>query len=210
MGAREVVRCFKMVAARDVPNIVEHGLHAPRWEQLVWVDPKDVRQAVRGIPGREWRSGQVVDDGWLDLATPIDEVPKVNCSVLHWRDSVPWELTGIFEYMLDRIERGAGGDGCRNIVDLRRRYAKLDEIFVQVSRERRLRSQRELMKGPSFRGLGEIRVHIGPDAEPIFGGAGAHRLAMAQVLGLDVIPARVGLVHPSALASWQDLASGGP
>lgn len=148
--------------------------------------------------------GHVVGD--KDFArlvqVPVEDLVKYRCCVAHWRDGVSWEDTGVFDHMLRKIEHaGHPESGCVTADDLRRRYARLDRVFDQVRREGRLLHAHEL-DGPVALGVvwNGIEIHLGPRGEPIFGDAGTHRLAMAQVLGLRRIPALLGFVHEAAVA----------
>lgn len=192
-----------MVVLRDVPNLLRYRGNAPRWAQRIWVDPSTIKDVVFGL--RNDRSGELVS-GWEGDVGPVAELPKVRASVAHWCEDVPWSETGVFKYLRGEIERNGSYDGCQTIDQLHGRYAAIDEMFERVKSERRIRTRRELNGRRAFRELGGIRVHIGPRCEPVFGGAGQHRLAMAQVLRLPEIPAQLGVVHPDALHRWKLLA----
>lgn len=102
-------------------------------------------------------------------------------------------------------ERGSA-DGCSTFEDIVERYDLLDEIFVQVVREQQLRSNRELNR-IRFRAWGEVYVHVGRGPRLIFGGGGCHRLAAARIVGLDCIPAQIGVVHHQHLHDWSEVAT---
>ncbi|MDQ3823786.1 MAG: hypothetical protein M3321_11180, partial [Actinomycetota bacterium] len=42
-------------------------------------------------------------------------------------------------------------------------------------------------------------IHVGPEGEPAIGDSGKHRLTIARLLGLSVVPARVGYVYRGAI-----------
>ena len=52
-----------------------------------------------------------------------------------------------------------------------------------------------------YREMDGIFVHVGRSGDIIFGGGGAHRLAIAQGLKLERVPAQLGVVHREALMS---------
>ena len=103
--------------------------------------------------------------------------------------------------MMERIAERGELDGCRSLDDVIARYERLDVMFERVTREKRLRTMSEV-RPDNFRERGGVYIHIGRHNNPIFGGGGCHRLAMAITLGIDEIPAQVGVVHPDALARW--------
>ena len=144
------------------------------------------------------RSGYVVDRWPPADPVPFEQHVHVGFALARWRDGVPWAETGAYDYMLEQIARRGRQDGCFDAADVRRRYERLDELFETVRRERRLRTRSEL--DPAARDEdGGILVHIGPQGEPAIGDSGKHRMTIAKLLGLDVVPARIGYVHRDAL-----------
>jgi hypothetical protein len=148
--------------------------------------------------------GRVIDAAGFEtfVTVPVGMLVKVRCCVAHWRDGVSWEATGIFDHMLQKLDASGDPAGDRPTrADLRRRYERLDRIFAQVVREKRLRPAHALgedtARGAIWNG---IEIHLGPGGEPIFGDAGTHRLAMARVIGLRRVPALLGVVHESAVS----------
>jgi hypothetical protein len=176
----------------DVPNILRHGWHAPRWSQRISVQPRAVVRAVYGWHDRH--SARVIETDWCFHRHRVSELPKIRACWLHWNDGVPWAQTGAYDYMMDIIEERGSLDGCTNIADVRARYQRLDRDFARVRAEGRLRSRPEVA-ARTFRELGGIRIHLYRGGEPVFSGTGGHRLAMAQILDLDHIPVQLGVVH---------------
>jgi hypothetical protein len=150
------------------------------------------------------RSGHVVDR-WPPVdPVRFEEHVHVRFALAHWRDGLRWEETGAFEYMLDQISRHGRQDGCHDLLDVRRRYERLDELFETVRRERRLRTRSEL--DPNVRDEDHgILIHIGPDGEPAIGDSGKHRMTIAKLLGLTIVPARIGYVHRDAIRLLSNL-----
>lgn len=185
-----------MVATRDIPNVARYGWNSPRWAEAITVDPGSIRRISRQFSG-DATSGAVRGGDWPDLAYSLTTDEKYAGCWAHWNDGVPWADTGIHEYILERIAEAGSFDGCVSVEDINSRYARLDEIYREVQSSSRIQAHRERTRF-AFRGLGDIRVHLAED-EVIFGGAGVHRLAMAKVLCLPRVPARIGVVHPTAL-----------
>ena len=168
---------------------------APRPNERVWVDPSAVTHALDGMPVR---SGHVIDR-WPPVdPIPFEEHPHVGFALAHWRDGVPWEKTGAYEYMMEQIRKRGRQDGCHDLADVERRYERLDELYETVEREGRLRTTSEL--GPAARKTDAgILIHIGPHGETAIGDSGKHRMTIAKLLDLAVVPARIGYVHRDAL-----------
>ena len=180
---------------RRLANVVRFGKAAPRPNERIWIDPAEVRHALGGLPVR---SGYVVDRWPPADPVPFDEHVHVRFALAHWRDGVPWEETGAYDYMLEQIASRGRQDGCFDADDVRRRYERLDALFETVRREGRLRTRPELDSAARDED-GGILVHIGPAGEPAIGDSGKHRLTIARLLGLDAVPARIGYVHRDAL-----------
>ena len=176
-------------------NVVRFGTAAPRPNERIWVEPAGVRYALGGLPVR---SGYVVDRWPPADPVPFEEHVHVRFALAHWRDGLSWEETGAYDYMLEQIHRRGRQDGCHSLEDVRRRYERLDALFETVREERRLRTRAEL--DPTARDEdGGILIHVGPDGEAAIGDSGKHRMAIAKLLELDVVPARIGYVHRDAL-----------
>ncbi len=185
---------------RDTRNLIRHGTAAPRWGESIRVDPEEVTSFVSSH-NRSY-TGQVISGDW-DLANqPLSEHEKFLACQRHWVEGISWDETGIIDLIVEEIERYGSKDGCTTREEVVERYRQLDDIFDQVKSERRLRARREV-DPRAFREVGGIYIHIDRDEHPIFGNGGCHRLAIAQVVGLDSVPAQVGVVHERALPSWR-------
>lgn len=195
---------------RNVKNRVAYGAFAPKHSQRIYVNisgcthylPPEARPYAY-MPRR--LSGLVLGGDWDLRLEPIDKCPKVRFCLLHWQQGVPWEETGCFEYSLDMIGREGVFDGMRTLDDVKARYKRLDEIYEQVKKERRLRNASELgvARGRNREGHG-ITIHLDRTGKPVFGESGCHRMAMAVSLGLETIPAKIGIVHADYMPGWMN------
>lgn len=188
-------------AARDAVRIVRWWRAAPHYGQRTYIDPNNCDLVYDGWLRRH--SGQVRGGNWDLNAEPFEETVKMRACREHFEKNVPWEDTGIYEYIMRCIaERGGRYDGCTTYNDVVRRYERLDAIYEQVRAEQQLRCSSELSR--SFGESHGILVHFDRCGKPIFGNRGIHRFAIARVLQLSSIPVVVGVVHPKALAAgWR-------
>ncbi|ABR46448.1 hypothetical protein Amet_0213 [Alkaliphilus metalliredigens QYMF] len=180
-----------------------YGIKAPKSAERIWINPRDCKYLIKDI-GRKG-SGKVVKE-WPPRGAHIvnvDEIEKIKYLKLHWEDGVPWSDCGIYEYNYRLIERGVFDDGCKNKEDVILKYKKLDNVFEKIKKENKLLTRAELDE-KAFRENGGVYIHLGPNGEPYFGGAGYHRFAIALVLGIPLIPAQIGFVHISALGKLKD------
>ena len=92
---------------------------------------------------------------------------------------------------------------CKNIVDIKNRYKKLDNIFNQIKLEGRLKTMKE-MNPKNYREFGGPVIHIGPGGELFYGAGGTHRFAIAFILNFK-LPAMIGCVHKNAIPLLKDI-----
>jgi len=201
--ARYTFRAFP----RDALNKVLYGPEAPLYAERIWVNPRDCRACLSGL-GDSY-SGKVVTAGWPPPRArqkEIMEVKKIRSCIDHWENGISWEETGIFDFLEREIENHPKNifDDCGNRKELKRRYARLDRLFETVKAEGELRTNREVDRW-SFRERDGVYCHVGPEASLFFGGVGCHRFSMALVLGLPLIPAKLGCVHVSAITHLKTL-----
>lgn len=189
-----------VVGLVNFKNRMFYGPKAPRYGERIWVNPSRVRGIRRsavevlgwGRPGSSaiiYESWPISDQDTLDLS----EMDKIKMCISHWRDGVPWEETGIFEYYLS-----LGWDAS----SISARHRALDNLFADVSQERRLKSREELEGTPTGE-IDGITISIGPAGELLFADIGTHRLAIALVLELPVVPAQIGCIHKDAICMLQ-------
>jgi hypothetical protein len=192
---------------RDWLNRLSYGAQAPKVTETIWVRPADIERYICRMPdvfNRRNASGRVIDFAASEVeCRPLEDAPQVRACYQRWCDNLPWDQTGEFVAMLRKIEHEGRAMNFRTEQELRARYQVLDEIYEEVSRTRTLRTRKEL--NPSnFREYGGVQVAIDADGRPVLGKSGGfHRLALAKILKLDVIPAEIGLVDVNAVGKLQ-------
>lgn len=169
--------------------------------ELIFIDPRECRRLIPWGLGNELGlhcSGQVVHHlEWNMITDRVDESDNINKISSHWVGGVPWEKIGTYKYVMRQVEKRPGFEGCFTRKDVEERYRCLDLIFEEAKRSGRLRTRKEI-DSTSLREEGGVLMHIGPGGEPIFGGAGFHRFAIARILHIP-LPCVVGTVDRSAL-----------
>jgi hypothetical protein len=159
------------------------------------VDPQRIYQATSWFP---FKPGAVRCTWPPSELIPFEEHTHVRFALAHWRDGMPWAQTGVYDYMLERIAARGRQDDCQNYEDVVLRFQKLDDLYATVKAEGRLRTRREICP-KSFREKGGILVHIGPQGEAVAGDSGKHRLTIAKLVGLPVVPVQLGEIHLDAV-----------
>jgi hypothetical protein len=185
-----------------VKNKLKYAKHGPEFGELIYINPQNINTFLP-VAHRS-SSGLILGGDWdLEEKKNIENTIIYNACRNHWVNNVPWEELDIYQYMLDKIQRFGGRvDGCSNLDDIISRYIKLDVLFEEIKTTRNFKTQKELNKY-SFNEHGGLLFHIDRNNNPIYGGGGMHRFAIAKILNLELIPAQLGVVHVNAIKSWK-------
>lgn len=185
-------------------NRLLYGASAPISDECIFVDPRSITHRYvpdRQASARNFRradSGLILAGDWDRSIGPIDGEPKRTACFRHFCDGVPWDETGIYDYMLTRIERFGSFDGVQTRGEIEARYRRMDKLYEEIQRDGRMKTRKEL---PNYfrREYGGIVLHIRRDGSVLKGRGANHRLAIAHLLDLREIPAQIGVVHRDAV-----------
>jgi hypothetical protein len=147
-----------------------------------WVDPQSIRFKI--TPHHDLR-GEIGGDWDLDRRYPLADAVKHRAIVQRYRDGKRWEDTDLFaDTYRRRFESGETVRGEPTMEALLAQYySRVDGMFADMKRK-------------GFREKSRLPVLlIGRDGEVFIGNQGNHRLAMAQVLGLDRFAGEVVCRH---------------
>jgi len=168
--------------------------------ERIWVDPREIdtiiyREEVKAVTGihRSKASGCVVDWKKIKGEKPLMEEFRVQYCFKHWKEGMEWDEIGVYDYMSNTKMYG---NWPREKITAR--FKMLDKAYEEAKKTGRLKTRNELQPS-NFREKDGILVHIGKNGKPIFGGNGFHRLAIAKVLELDLIPACIGIVDKESI-----------
>jgi hypothetical protein len=152
-----------------------------------WVDPQSIRFKI--TPHHDLR-GEKDGDWDIERRFPVAEAVKHRSIVQRYRDGFPWEATELFADTYARRIKTESIRGEATMQDLLRQYyTRVDGMFADLKRN-------------GFRADGPLpKLLIGRDGEIFIGNQGNHRLAMAQVLGLDKFAGEVICRHPCLTAA---------
>ena len=160
--------------------------------QILYVDPTEITRSANKRFDKYWDVGRIVGGDWDTNTRPLHTHPKFVAVRERYEDGVSWEDTGIFEYLLERLEAEGRVDGCYSLMDIEQRYSEIDELYHSMKSD-----------GYQEHKVDDVLDHVcaclSRDGEFLFSGGGTHRLAIAQVLQLDTIPVRVVVRH----REWQ-------
>jgi hypothetical protein len=158
---------------------------ATKSSSAFWVDPRSIHFKISPVQDLQ---GAVGGDWDLERRFPLTEAVKHRAIAQRYLGGAAWEETDLFRYSYAaRIER-EGVRGCASMKALLAQYySRVDGMFEDMKRR-----GFDADAGPLPTFL------IGRDGEVFIGNQGNHRLAMAQVLGLDQIAGRVTCRHLKA------------
>lgn len=214
-------RRLKVLVA-DTKNLLFYGAHAPFVAQRIFVNPQQISkvyfpnlwsgelpqkiepQSAQWGPllGGRRASGKVIGGDWDRDVIPIEDCPKYQICMRHFVDGKSWEESGAYSMMRDVLKSIPNADGCRTEEDVAARYRKVDELYHAIKAEKELKTRKEVQR-QAFRESGGVYVHVDRNGDVVFGGGGWHRLVISMLLGLESIPAQMGVVHTDAIHSWQ-------
>lgn len=171
----------------------------PEIGAVVWLDPARIRAKIspvddlRGAIGGEWDRDRVY---------PLAEAIKHRSIAQRYREGAGWEETDLFRDAYAR--RIAAGEGVRGAATmqalLEQYYTRVDGMFEDMrARGFRLGDGRQAWPLPTLL-IGRASTSVGTGPEIFIGNQGNHRLAMAQILGLDRFAGRITCRHPQAAA----------
>lgn len=154
---------------------------------VVSVCPADIRFKLsfdldlEGVRGGDWDIVRRVE---------LTKTAKHKSIFQHYVDGVPWMDTDLFRgSYANRFKAGRQVRGTASLGELASQYdGRVNAMFASL-------------KSGGFQQVvgGQVvplpKIHIARDGEIILGNQGNHRLAMAKVLGLSEIVARVNTIH---------------
>lgn len=155
---------------------------------VLWADPADIVFKISPfldlpkVKGGNWD---------IDRRFEFKNTAKYRAIVQRYQEGRDWRETDLFtDAYRRRLERDGRIGRCRTIQDLAADYERrFDRLFEKLKRDgfRTDNGRGKNYQLPAFL--------IGRDGEVFIGNQGNHRLAMAQVLGLDKIAGRIACRH---------------
>ncbi|SEW21183.1 hypothetical protein SAMN04488515_1624 [Cognatiyoonia koreensis] len=185
---------------RYLQNRLRYGADAPRPHERLWIKPSLIterhkRENRNMHPFGSRYSGCVFGGDWDLSRSRLWASQKYKACRLHFKKGLSWEETGIIDFSMRRIARDGAIDGLQTREEIVARYDAVDQIMATIKAEGRLRCA-----DPSARTeIGGVLVHIARDGSVLFGNEGYHRLALARIARLPIMPVRLGVTHPQAL-----------
>ena len=163
--------------------------------KIIWVRPEDIVFKIVGDHGLH--ASDILPGDWDLERALVAETEKCESIYQHFRDGFPWDDTALFKSYSKRLRRGEPVRGVDSLPRLKRLYERRVDAAFRDIRSNGFRIARNLLGRPT----NLPHVHIGRGGEILYGTKGNHRLAMAKLLSLSVIPCHVRARH----ADWQKI-----
>lgn len=189
------LRLYIKVLYRDSINIIKYGIKAPKYAERVWINPTHINYKIH--LGKKY-SGVVVnfkDIIKYNRPVSIFKDVRIQSCIEHWVNGIPWERTKDYQNKLQQIKNSkiAWDNDCYSVRDLNEKYLKLDSIFDEIKKTRKLMIRKEINRY-EFRELNSFGVNIDNNGAIYLDSGGYHRFAIAYILKLQKVPARLGCI----------------
>jgi len=172
--------------------------------RILWVNPNQIIYRAKFSDYEIYRDLCYVIGGDWDLSQRLfRDKPIVKMMYEHFEYGVEWNKTNQYKViLLDIQERGESWTHCSSEADVEARCEYVDNLFYEIKE-----NGYKVPEGCSFGKTGltrsnnsdEIVVNIGRTGG-IYYHDGKHRLTIAKILNLPLIPVRVLVRHKQ----WQD------
>lgn len=171
-------------------------------DKIPLVAPRRIEYcSLRGFSIYDFK-GQVLGGDWDRLEKRFEDLDVYHAFREVCLEGRPWQETTFYQWHLGIINKGYIRWGCKDQSELDRRCKELELLFTRI-RQDGYRSQRALL---ASRGIhdplsvhAEVTISIGRHGDLLFSD-GAHRLAIAKLLGIPSIPVVVAVRHEE----WMD------
>ncbi len=145
--------------------------------------------------------GRTVGGDWDGDWEPFDDRAVPRGIVQRYREGRDWRDTALFDAFREQLSRFGNAWGYTSMDGFDRRCREINRLYESL-REHGYRRQ-EAIHGPSGYAtaarLDEITVDVGRAGRLYWRAYGQHRLALAELLGIDAVPVLVHRRH----AEWQ-------
>jgi len=141
--------------------------------------------------------GAVIGGDWDRLEKRFEDLDIYIAFKQVFMEKKNWNETLFYRRFLDALNEGEVLWGCANEDDLQQRCKNLEKLFHTIEKEG-YKTQISLSRSARFIGLGtiadDVTISVGRRGDLLFSD-GAHRLAIAKLLGLKQIPVKIVVRH---------------
>lgn len=176
-------------------------------DKIYWVDPKKIRYCSLNEFNIYKYKGKVIGGNWDYLVKKFEELDIYIALKEVCTEGKNWHNTIFYKRVINRLKRGEVLWGCKNKTELDRRCKDLEFLYQKIKNEG-YKSQYEMsVLGNEFNPMkieDEITLSIGRYGDLLFSN-GAHRLAIAKLLGIEKVPVKIAVIHPQWVKSRKEI-----
>ena len=177
-------------------------------DKTYWVSPERISYcSLREFGVRDFK-GHVVAGDWDLLEKSFDDLDVYIALKQVCLQGKDWFGTAFYQRTLDKLGKGQVLYNCTVKDDLIRRCKELERLFQKI-RQEGYRTQQELLQeqqiDDKMQAEEEVTISIGRSGDLLFSD-GAHRLAVAKLLGIPSIPVKVAVRHPQWIEFRKELS----
>lgn len=176
-------------------------------ERICWVSPQRITYcSLREFSINDFK-GRVIGGDWDRLEKRFERL-DINVALRKvCVEGEDWSGTAFYRRLVGKLDGGEVLWGCRDKSDLDHRCKGLESLFETIAREG-YKSQDDLLMSQQIndpvQAMDEVTVSVGRHGDLLFSN-GAHRLAMAKILGIERIPVIIAVRHPEWVRFREEL-----
>ena len=163
--------------------------------KTIWVDPQTIVLATISNNFQKYKDrGRMLGGDW-DLNTiPFADLDVVRGIRKRFVEGTTWQETAFYNRVVSEIEAGQIKWGCRTPQEFDKRCVELDKLYENMQKNG-YRSQESIATTENpYKGEDEVSFNIGRHGDLLFDD-GRHRMAIAQLLGIEQMPAKITVRH---------------
>lgn len=157
---------------------------------VIWIAPAKIVHKIAPVTGL---NGNISGEWDIRRRYRFAETIKFRSIVQRYTEGRAWEDTDLFtDAYARRMKQDGHIGGIRSLPELARQYAERFDTMIESMKRDGFR-----LKSPKGKPYALPSFLIGRDGEVMIGNQGNHRLAIAQLIGLDAIAGKVVCKHSS-------------
>ena len=173
---------------RDILNV----------NKIIWINPNDVEYYALGLSPMS-NMGSVIGGDWDKSLERFEDLDVYEAFKRRFIYNEDWNTTNFYKRVLSEIQNGMIKWKCRNKKEFDERLRKIDGLYNAIKTNGyKLSKEVQEEYYHSYDPLlneDEVTVNIGRDGD-LFFNDGRHRLSIAKLLNLPIIPVKVVVRHP--------------
>jgi len=166
-------------------------------DKTYWINPQTIRySSLKEFDIYKYK-GKIIGGNWDRLRKKFEQLDVYVAFKEVFVNGKKWDETVFYKRILGSINKGEFLWGCKNKSELDQRCRSLSILYYKI-RNNGYKSQGELSIEDTYDAMridDEITLCVGRYGDLLFSNS-AHRLAIAKLLGIKNVPAKISVRHP--------------